>query len=234
MKDEFSKIDEAIEKFESASRDELFSYLSGTDEVLMQLALLKLNDVLSKNEAEIIVNTLTEHSSETREYCAFLINRMMKSDKTREYFVGDIVLDKFSKAISDVNPKVCRKIIEALPYYQEMERLLPILIKNSLDFIDGLQEKNKNKNYQYNTLSFRLYWTIFAIAFSLNEKFLNEYENELVNLSETLLNFKEYTLREKSAVLAQKISSIKKIPQIEQHLQKYADDENFFVKEILN
>lgn len=151
-----------------------------------------------------------------------------------EYFTGDVVLSKFSGAISDVNPKVCRKIIEILPYYCDLDRLFPLLLKNAMGFINGLQEKNKNKNYQYNTLSFRLYWTIFGIAYALNREFLDKYETELIILMQKLSEFKEYTIREKAAVLAQKINSIRKIPIIEKYLQEYSQDENFFVKEIVN
>ena len=234
MNNEFKKIDEAIERFNGASREELISYLTGEDEVLMQIALLNLNDIESQDEAESVVNALTEHSSETREYCAFLINRLLKQSSCVKFFTGDIVLDRLSKAISDVNPKVCRKIIEILPFYLETDRLFPILIKNSFDFIDGLQEKNKNKNYQYNTLSFRLYWTIFGLSYAINDVFESKYEKELILLMQKLSEFKEYTIKEKAAVLAQKISSLKKIPIIEEFIQKYANDENFFVKEIIS
>lgn len=231
---EIKRIDEAINCIETATREDFFSYLMGEDEVLMQIALLNLQDVVSVDEAQKIVNTLTEHSSETREYAAFLINRLMKNEEFVMYFNGEFILDSFAKAISDVNPKVCRKIIEILPKYIEMKELYPLLVKNSFEFIGGLTEKNKNKNYQYNTLSFRLYWTIFALGYAVNEEYLNIYETDLINLLKQLCLFREYTLREKAAYLAQKISSIRKISEVEDCLKLCANDENFFVKEIVD
>ncbi len=232
--DEFQRIDEAIERFNGATKEELLSYLDGDDEVLMQITLLNLDSINSQNEAEKIIKTITEHSSETREYCAFLVNRLMKNESQREFFAGDIVLDRFAKAISDVNPKVCRKIIEILPLYKDIELLLPILIKNSYGFIEGLQEKNKNKNYQYNTLSFRLYWNIFGIACALNTDLYGKYEAEIIDLLKKLFEFKEYTLREKAALLAQKVNTLTKNKDIEKLLSQCHRDENFFVKEIIS
>ena len=51
------------------------------DEVLKQIALLKLDTINSIYEAEKIVFTLTNHASETREYCSFLINRLLKNEQ---------------------------------------------------------------------------------------------------------------------------------------------------------
>ena len=230
----FSDINDAINRFSSASNEELFSYLDGNDEVLMQIALLNIKELQSLADTKKIVSKLTEHSSETREYCAFLINRLMKTEKYQKYFCGDFILDRFSKAVSDVNPKVCRKIIEILPYFEDLKKLFPLLINNAEIYINNLQEKNKHKNYQYNTLSFRPYWTIFALAYTINDNLLNEYEKELVKLVENISQFKEYTLREKSTLLAQKINSIRNTDKISEILKKCQNDENFFVKELLN
>lgn len=230
----FSDINDAIDRFNNAQKNELLLYLDGSDEILMQIALLNINDINSQTEAEKITEKLTEHSSETREYCAFLINRLMKNTSYRSFFSGAYILEKFSKAVSDVNPKVCRKIIEILPYYSDINKLFPLLIDNANLYINNLQEKNKNKNYQYNTLSFRLYWTIFALACSINENFLNQYETKLIKLVEDILEFKEYTLREKATLMAQKINSVKHFDKISNILDKCKDDENFFVKDILD
>ena len=117
----FEKIDKAIEHFSNADDKTLFEFLSSDDEVLQQIALLKLEKISSNSEAEKVTLPLTEHASETREYCSFLINRLMKNEAYRKYFSGSFILDKFAKSISDVNPKVCRKIIEILPFYDELE-----------------------------------------------------------------------------------------------------------------
>ena len=84
----FSDINDAIDRFNNAQKDELLLYLDGSDEILIQIALLNINDINSQTEAEKITEKLTEHSSETREYCAFLINRLMKNTSYRKFFSG--------------------------------------------------------------------------------------------------------------------------------------------------
>jgi len=230
----FEKIDKAIEYFNNATDKELFDFLSSDDEILQQIALLKLENVSSINEAEKITFTLTEHSSETREYCSFLINRLMKQEHYRKYFTGELILEKFTKSISDVNPKVCRKIIEILPHYMELERLYPIILKNSYTLVEELKEKNKDKNYQYNTKSFHLYWHIFTLGYTLNCEFFNNYKADLLKLLELLFEFREYTIREKGAFLIQKLAQFLTQEELNLLNQKYANDENFYVQEIFN
>lgn len=230
----FEKIDKAIEYFNNASDKELFGFLANDDEVLQQIALLKLDNISSIEEAEKITFTLTEHSSETREYCSFLINRLMKKASCREYFTGDLILEKFVKSVSDVNPKVCRKIIEILPFYMELSKLYPRILKNSFDLVDELREKNKDKNYQYNTKSFHLYWHIFTLGYTLNTNFYEMYKNDLIKLLELLFEFREYTIREKGAFLIKKLTQFLTAEELEVLNKKYSNDENFYVQEIFN
>ena len=71
------KIDIAINHFETSTDEELFQFLAGDDDVLKQIALLKLKHISSVEQADLIVHTLVNHPSETREYCSFLINRLL-------------------------------------------------------------------------------------------------------------------------------------------------------------
>lgn len=230
----FTKIDEAINCFSTLSNDELYSFLDNDDEVKKQIALLNINKISSNIMAEKIVFALTNHSSETREYCAFLINRLMKQKENQNYFSGEIVLQKFEKAIFDVNPKVCRKILEILPFYTDLDRLFLLMIANSFSLIEQLKEKNKDKNYQYNTKSFHLYWHIFAIGITLNNIFYQNHKDKLILLIEQLANFNEYTLREKAAFLSNKMISFENGDRLVEIIQKLQNDENFYVKETIN
>ena len=106
------------------------------------------------------------------------------------------------------------------------------MIKNSFDLIELLQEKNKDKNYLYNKKSFHLYWHIFALGHTLTDEFFSKYQEELYSLLEKLLTFKEYTLREKGAYLAKKLSNYSTNKKFQTITAKYRNDENFYVKEI--
>ena len=83
---------------------------------MKQIALLKLKHISSVEQADLIVHTLVNHPSETREYCSFLINRLLKQTRYREFFSSEKSYTNIEKAVFDVNPKVCRKIIEAAAY----------------------------------------------------------------------------------------------------------------------
>ncbi len=225
------KIDEAISHFKNLNREEFYSFLDSSNDVLKQIALLNIENVFSEQEANKITNTLTDHPSETREYCSFLINRLIKNPDYRSYFFSQTILNNFERAIFDVNPKVCRKIIEILPYFEKLEMLYPLLIKNSFDLIELLEEKNKEKNYLYNKKSFHLYWHVFALGYTLNNRLYQNHKKDLVNLLNLLIKFKEYTIREKGAYLVKKLKKYSSEQELKEILEKYLNDENFYVKE---
>jgi len=228
---EEQKIDEAINYFENATEEELYSFLEGNDDVLKQIAVLQLEKVSSSDEVDKILNTLTDHPSETREYCSFLVNRLLKNESYRKFFTSEKAFASIERAIFDVNPKVCRKIIEVLPFFIQLDELFPTMIKNCFDLIEFLEEKNKEKNYLYNKKSFHLYWHIFALGYTLNEHLATLHKSDLINLLNALFDFKEYTLREKGAYLAKELSKLKSEPEILSLVEKYTNDENFYVNE---
>jgi len=231
---EEKKIDEAINHFENATDEQLFEFLDGDDDVLKQIAVLKLEKVSSSEEVDKILNTLTDHPSETREYCSFLVNRLLKNKEFRQYFSSEKAFSNIERAVFDVNPKVCRKVIEVLPYFVQLDELYPTMIKNCFDLIELLQEKNKEKNYLYNKKSFHLYWHVFALGYTLKEDLFQKYENDLINLLNALLEFKEYTLREKGAYLVKELMRFSNDERLKSLLDTYTNDENFYVKEILD
>ena len=231
---EEKKIDEAINHFENATDEQLFEFLDGDDDVLKQIAVLKLEKVSSSDEVDKILNTLTDHPSETREYCSFLVNRLLKNKEFRQYFSSEKAFSNIERAVFDVNPKVCRKVIEVLPYFVQLDELYPTMIKNCFDLIELLQEKNKEKNYLYNKKSFHLYWHVFALGYTLKEDLFQKYENDLINLLNALLEFKEYTLREKGAYLVKELMKFSNDERLKSLLDTYTNDENFYVKEILD
>ena len=108
------------------------------------------------------------------------------------------------------------------------------MIRNSFDLIELLREKNKNKNYLYNKKSFHLYWHIFALGYTLTTELFNGNKKELTTLLNELLSFKEYTLREKGAYLTNELLKFDNSQEIQELLEKYTVDDNFYVKEIFD
>lgn len=228
------KIDEAIFYFENSTDEQLFEFLDGNDDVLKQIAVLKLDKVENALQVDKILNTLTDHPSETREYCSFLVNRLLKKEDYQKYFSSEKAFSNIERAIFDVNPKVCRKIIEVLPNFIQLYELYPSMIRNCFDLIELLQEKNKEKNYLYNKKSFHLYWHVFALGYTLDKNLFEKYQKSLVELLNALLEFNEYTLREKGAYLVKQLLTYSQTAELIELLDKYTNDKNFYVKEILD
>jgi hypothetical protein len=223
-------LDKTIEILNNTSQEELLSFLSTDDLVLKQIALLNINKINSEQEAELILTTLINHPSEIREYCSFLINKLMKTD-CKKFFQNKSFLDTFEISIYDVNPKVCRNILEILPFWQYKEELFERVLNNCFELIEVLQEKNKDKNHRYTKNSFHLYWNLYSIGILLKSVEYEKYLDRIIKLLYSVSYFSEYTLREKGAFVARQLCSLTKAEEAALIIQKYKNDENFYVRQ---
>ena len=180
-------------------------------------------------EAKLIINTLINHPSEIREYCSFLINKLMKTD-CNQFFQYKSFLDTFEISIYDVNPKVCRNILEILPFWEYKEELFERVLNNCFELINVLQEKNKDKNHRYTKNSFHLYWNLYSIGILLKSVENEKYSGKIIELLKQVAEFSEYTLREKGAFVAKQLYALIKTEQTLDIIQKYKTDENFYVR----
>ena len=57
---EETSIDKALKCFKTVSREDLFEFLDGRDDILKQIALLNITEINSAIEADKILNTLIE------------------------------------------------------------------------------------------------------------------------------------------------------------------------------
>ncbi len=222
-------LDETIEILNNASQEELLSFLSTEDVVLKQIALLNINEINSAEEAKLIINTLINHPSEIREYCSFLINKLMNG-KGKKFFQDRSFLDTFEIAIYDVNPKVCRNILDILPFWKYKNELFERVLNNCFELIEVLQEKNKDKNHRYTKNSFHLYWNLYSIGIMLSTVNYEKYSAKIIELLKLITEFSEYTLREKGAFVAKQLYSLIKTEQTLAVMQKYQNDKNFYVR----
>ena len=223
-------LDKTIEILNNTSQEELLSFLSTDDLVLKQTALLNINKNNSEQEAELVLTTLINHPSEIREYCSFLINKLMKTD-CKKFFQNKSFLDTFEISIYDVNPKVCRNILEILPFWQYKEELFERVLNNCFELIEVLQEKNKDKNHRYTKNSFHLYWNLYSIGILLKSVEYKKYLNKIIKLLYFVSSFSEYTLREKGAFVAKRLCSLTKTEEVALIVQKYKNDDNFYVRQ---
>lgn len=216
------------------SHQELIEILKGDDDVKKQICILKIETLESQEEADLLIFHLTEHHGIVRESTAQKLNELITNGKYKKLFQNNNAYDTFLKSINDVNPNICRVIIEALPeiFKNNNDGLNYFLNKlyDRFDFVFDELEKLKRSNW-YTKKLFNLYWCLEMLAMinaPVDEKMLS-------TLKKTCA-FKEYTIREKSAmVLAFCDNKARESsPQIqkdwEELKESLKDDPNFYVR----
>lgn len=208
------------------THEEIINILKTENDFEKQICLLKLEKLLSYDEAELLVYQLTGHHGLIREAAALKINEFITADRYILYFLTDYSQNYLLKAVNDINPNICRLICAALkPLFQnndkEKKEFLNILYNRFHQIFEELETLKRSNRYTKKL--FNLYWCLEALAM-LNP----EIDSRLESVLSTTSNIREYTIREKTAmVLASlKTSSI----ELDKIKNKLKNDENFYVK----
>lgn len=223
-----NEIEKAVKLCEKEySRDEIFDLLKTSSEsdsqidVEKQICILKLEDIRTQQEADVLVYHLTEHHGLIREACAHKINEFMQNPSLQNFFQTTEISDALLKAVNDINPNICRLIIDVLPYLKDKKYFLNNLY-NRFDVIFDELEKLKRSNW-YTKKLFNLYWGLEALC-ALSP----DCDSKLQNVLQQCLKIREYTIREKTAMLLDSLKSDKDF--INQAKQLLAQDTNYYVK----
>lgn len=206
------------------TQEELLSILSGDNILEKQIALIKINILNNKKEAEILLSNLTGQDTRIRENTAYKIHDLFQS-KYNAHFQHDEFINIFVNGVLDVNPSVCRAIIDSIQYIENKQLFFDILL-NKIDLIMENLPKYGNKTHDISKKLFNLYWALEALS-ELKEIYQNNFEK----IKKLLLNtydFSEYTIREKVA----KILNITNFndDELKNLKQKLINDENFYVR----
>lgn len=205
------------------------------DDFLKIFSIISLETVKNQEDAEILIECLTNHSTPLREACAFKIEELTNDNS--EYFLSEFSQNKFLNAIIDINPNVSRAICNILknnsnladfleePIIRNIEKLLIAIKEYEKEFGDFFDNKIKNtKNHAKNKKLFSLYWYLEALAICVTKR----HEKKVVKILENTINFLDFTIREKTALVALKLGDIAK-----EILQKAKQDQNFYVKNLV-
>ncbi len=203
---------------------EIFDILKKNNEDIKPVALLNLRELQSQKETDLLVYHLTNHDGRVREAAAFKLLELKPC--------FDIDPEILIAALLDVNPNVCRCIVEFLEYYKSdiKERIIN-RIKNILDEIAqkysktapkfmGNREKSK-KDHVFNKKIFNLYWCLEGLCTVLGDTI----DNEIIEILNVCGVFHDYTIREKTAQILAKIKN----PPCEL-IDKLKNDDNFYVR----
>lgn len=204
------------------SFSELFEYIKNGNDSEKQICILKISHLESQDEADMLLFHLTNQHGTVREAAAEKINELMKQNP--DFFQNDFAIKKFLLAVNDVNPNICRLIIDILPllYSDKKENFLDALYDLTLKVTDEADKLNvRNRSHVYTKKIFNLYWCLEAISETANVVC-----EKLVDIIKRNYNSDEYTVREKIAKIVRKMNN----PEFGDILNILKTDENFYVR----
>lgn len=205
------------------SHTEIIQELSSSDDVKKQICIINLEKINDGNEAQLLVNNLTNQTTPIREVCSSKINQLMKNEQFCLFFQSEEILDTFINAINDVNPTVSRNIIEIIDKIENIKYFQDKLYKKIFLILEELKEFTQLKNHLLNKKTFNLYWCLESIA-HISDKI--EADSDLCHILSISAQFNDYTIREKTA----KILSYLKSEFLNETTQILQKDENFYVR----
>lgn len=207
------------------SHTEIISIMQTENDFEKQICLLKLDTILSAEEAQLLVFQLTGHHGLIREAAAIKINEFIQNEKLLPFFQTTYIAESLLKGINDINPNICRLMCAILPTMLNIKELKQIFINGLYKrFYEVYEELEKLKRSTWYTKKlFNLYWCLEALS-NLEPQINSDFEN----IIEQAVKIKDYTIREKAAmVLAKLAETSNKIDEIKNILKH---DENFYVR----
>ncbi len=200
-------------------KNEILSLLENGDEFEKPVAIMALENLCNKNEADLLINNLTGCDGRIREASALKISEFLKNSEIAPYFFDERSLETILNGIMDINPNVGRLILPKL-----IDRILNIIEKlKALSDTPYADNKLKNtKNHAKNKIVFNLYWALEALYYTDFNNFTQEKLLDILNFTSGYI---DYTIREKTAKILSKMNE-----QPSDLLQKLKNDKNFYVK----
>lgn len=202
------------------SHEDLIEFLKNGTVAEKQSSVLKLEKLMSKSDADVVMQNLTGCDGKIREAVSFRLPEFIS--KNPEYFIE--FENIFLEAIIDINGNICRNTISALNYMKNFEEFcasfcqkLTIKTLELAKFAKTFDPQDGK--YKVNKEIFKLYWYLETIY----------HFTEFVDIKDIISETKDipdYTIREKTAKILSKFDDF---TEIKQELKK---DENYYVRRI--
>lgn len=208
------------------SHDELINLLEIGNIIEKQYAVLNLDTIKNKYEANLLVSNLTGIDGKIREAVSYRLNEFI--NKQPELFYDEKNYETFANASIDIDGNVCRNVIEAVKNLKDNITFSKSYAKSAINIINNaLDEISKftfrDRKYKINKQIFKIYWSLMILEYFYEHADYSSLKKVLTNCS----NLKEYTIREKCARILSCISLDKELFSLQNRL-KY--DENYYVR----
>jgi hypothetical protein len=211
------------------SHEEMLNLLKNGNIPEKQIAALKLDSVNNLAEAEVLVGNLTGCDGKIREAVALKINSLLNKDSNFSCLFNQA--EVFANASIDINANICRLVIDSVAILKKDSEFSKKYLNKILVFIDeAFAEIDKfifrDKKYVINKQLFKLYWALEALNLYAEELDLEV----LLPILDRAIKEREYTIREKVAIIVKKQADIK----FEQLREKLLNDENYYVRNAIS
>jgi len=206
----------------------LIEFLYSDKIVEKQIAVLKLNEIKSQNDAKILVSNLVGQDGKIREAVAVKINELTQNANYSNYFINKKIFETIFQGIMDINGNVCRQIVTSkLAEGKEFQIYLCNNLPKSIGkiLVDIEKIDSQTKQYVISKRNFQLYWCLDALYSIIEIVDFEQVKNILLKTGD----FQDYTIREKTAKILTKIDS----PELEELKEKLKNDENYYVRRLL-
>ncbi len=212
----------------SYTTDEIISILKNGSVMEKQVAVLGLEELRSKEDAEALMENLTGIDGKVRQAVAFKILQLIP--KYKDLFLNENFYEIFANSIIDIDSNVCRLDLEAILYLNDNKEFSKFIANKMKDItFTALEELSKisfkAKKYTSNKQYFKIYWCLETLS--------NFYENlnfeDLKKILTQCSKLPEYTIREKCALILKNNFDDEDLIKIKNEL---LNDENYYVRNV--
>ena len=212
------------------SHEELIEFLKNGNIPQKQNSALKIEELKSSDDAEILINNLTGCDGKIREAVALKINQLVMSNNKYIGFFSQAEI--FADASIDINANICRLVIDSVKFLIGKEEFFSKYSAKILKFIDEAFVELDNfifrdKKYVINKQLFKLYWSLEALKLFV----VKIPEEKVLAILRRAMQEKEYTIREKVAQILLLLPENDKISAMKAELMV---DENYYVRNVFN
>ena len=199
------------------NNSEIFNILQNGEEYEKPIAIMNFES-LNQEEANKLIFYLTNQDGPIREAVSTVILEFCPK-------IEECTKEKIVSALCDVNPNVCRNIVEYLKNTNG-EILKEDIIKRINILLEEIEKecskfrKNMEKNHILNKKIFHLYWCLEGLCYCIEE-----IDEVLFDILDKTSEFYDYTIREKTAQILAKVKNPPK-----NLIEKLMHDENFYVR----
>ena len=182
-------------------------------------SIIDIDKINSKKEFDDFIFYLTNQPTPLREAVS---NKL--EDIYQDEYIDENNIKIISDAIVDINPNISRNICSIINKSKHLQQMiLPVLIEK-INFLlgkisDNVKSQN-NKSHAKNKILFSLYWLLEGMSYCVDSK----YEAEILKILHSTIKFKDYTIREKTALILSKINVSDN-----ELIERVKNDSNFYV-----